>query len=52
MIDYSLKQVIVDVFKLLSDKEKKSFYKIGFIVLLMSIVEVIGIASILPFIKY
>jgi ATP-binding cassette, subfamily B, bacterial PglK len=51
MIDYSLKQVIVDVFKLLSDKEKKSFYKIGFIVLLMSIVEVIGIASILPFIK-
>ncbi|WP_424686284.1 MAG: ABC transporter ATP-binding protein [Halarcobacter ebronensis] len=47
----TFKQIMYDSLKILSKNEKKSFIKLSFLVLVMSLMEVIGIASILPFIK-
>ena len=41
--------VIKNLFSLLSDKQRKSFYILQFLVILMAFTELLGIASIAPF---
>ena len=42
-------KLIKNLFKLLSPNQRKRFYALQFLVIVMSVVEILGVASIIPF---